>query len=299
MVTLSQAQQMPEFGPDGRQSLFGDGGLRNLFAHHRTGMGFPPKWVVLAVAVVAFLAWRRRLTAVPPVAWALIGGGLLVWAVARLTMFTLYLPQRHTWWALPVGLAMLMATAVPALAQAIGSRRLRAAMLMASVAIVTIYAWSAVHQLRIPRDHDLDAAYAYLRTLPPDTLVAAHPLDADDVPMRARRSVLVSRETSISFMLGYYNRAKERLAAALAATYATDWCAVDVLGSRWGVDVFLVSSLPWELESYDEPFAAEVTGMIERGRRDGFVLRDPPPERILFHSGDVYVIRVDECAPGS
>jgi hypothetical protein len=294
MVTKAQALAMPEFGPGGRQGLFGEG-LRALFAHHRTGLGFPPKWVLLSLGVAGFLAWRRSLGEVPGVAWALLGAALLVWVVSRLTLFLLYLPERHTVWALPVTLGMLAATSVPAVVQLVGHRIARSAMAVAGTLALAFHAWGMLDQWKTPRDADLEAAYEYLRTLPPDTLVAAHPVDADDVQMRARRSVLVSQETSISFMLGYYGRAKERLEASLRATYATDWCTVDALGSRWGVDVFLVTAYPWEYIGYDEPLNSLAQSLFEEGRSQGFVLRDPPPGRILFESGDVTVVRVEQC----
>jgi hypothetical protein len=40
-----------------------------------------------------------------------------------------------------------------------------------------------------------------------------------------------------------------------------------------------------------------VAELIQRGEAKGFVLRDPPHERILFQSGDVLIVRVDQCAP--
>ena len=297
MATLAEAMSMPEFGRGGRQPLFGEG-FRSVFAHHRTGLGFPLRWVAVTIAVLAFLAWRKHLARVPTIAWSLLGAALLVWLVARFAMFTLYLPQRHTVWALPVGLGILIAAAVPAVRDMTNTRLTRLAVVFAALAVVAIQGATALEQWRTPRDHDLDAAYEFLQTLPPETLVAAHPLDADDVPMRARRSVLVSRETSISFMLGYYSRAKERLAAALAATYATDWCTVDSLGARWGVDVFLVTPAPWQVQGYDEPFNTQVQKLMQQGESEGFVLRNPPRERLLFQSGDVSVVRVDECTPG-
>ena len=94
-------------------------------------------------------------------------------------------------------------------------------------------------------------------------------------------------------MLGYYRRASERIQAALAATYATNWSTIDFLGSRWGVDVFLVTDYPWTQSGYDEPFNSTVMVLIEEGQSTGFVLRNPPPDRILFQSGNVRIIRVE------
>jgi hypothetical protein len=87
------------------------------------------------------------------------------------------------------------------------------------------------------------ALYAFVETLPADTLVAAHPLDADAVPLRTRRSVLVSDVVALPFDHGYYGQVADRTAAALAACYASDWAGVDALGQRYGADVFLAPGI--------------------------------------------------------
>ena len=47
-----------------------------------------------------------------------------------------------------------------------------------------------------------------------------------------------------------------------------------------------------ELGSVYAPFDRLVAELRARGERDGFVLRQPDPRRVLFRSGEVYVVRV-------
>jgi len=138
------------------------------------------------------------------------------------------------------------------------------------------------------------AAMAFLRTLPKATLVAAHPRDADEVPLLAQRSVLASRETALPYWLGYYRRVSERIEASLDALLATRWEEVDALQTRFGVEVFLVnlerfSESGWH---YAEPFDSRMLERFQRGRQEGFVLFNPPEDRILFREGDWMVVRV-------
>jgi hypothetical protein len=48
----------------------------------------------------------------------------------------------------------------------------------------------------------------------------------------------------------------------------------------------------WTKETYYEPFRPLVAGLKARGAEQGFVLQHPPADRVLFRSGDVYVVRV-------
>src|SRR5690606_35063661 len=138
--------------------------------------------------------------------------------------------------------------------------------------------------------------YAFIASLPKDTLVAAHPTLADYVPLRTQRSVLTSTETSMPWLKNYYAIVKPRVEASLRAAYATDIDALDAELAPYGVDVFVTGPAVFEdarYLHYHEPYDSElVQGLVEAGRERGFALREPPTERVLFRSGDYYVLTV-------
>jgi hypothetical protein len=221
-------------------------------------------------------------------------------------MFGLYLPNRHSRWAIGVfGVVVLGAAAY--LAIEIAARWIegrwpsisrysmrRAAAFAAPVLIGAVLAPRALAQWTRPFDQDLEKTYEFIASLPKDTLVAAHPTLADFVPLRARRSVLTSTETSMPWMEGYYRIVKPRVEASLRAAYATDLSALDEQMAPYGVNVFLTGPSVWRETGYHEPYNTDlVQDLLERGRQQGFALRMPPADRVLFRSGEYYVVRVD------
>ncbi len=104
--------------------------------------------------------------------------------------------------------------------------------------------------------------------------------------------MLASTETSIAFMQGYYDRLKPRIEASLRATYATSWEDFDAQLQPFGVDVFLVTPADWDRTGYFAPWDELAERLLARGRKKGFVLAHPPAGRVLFRSGEVYVVRV-------
>jgi len=295
-----EALAMAEFGADGRLRLFGDSPSGTWFRNHLVGLGWAPiTLLVLAGAALAAYVPRTRVP-IPRVAWLLLGAGLATWLAARLVLFELYLPNRHARWAIAAfGVAACVAggtALLGALRQrlvSVTAGRVEAAAAVAVLAAVAMVAVpSALAVWRKPVDADLERAYAFLRTLPADTLVGAHPDVADFVPLRARRAVLASTETSLPFMQGYYRSLRPRLEASLQAAYATGWAEFDAVLDPWGVDVFVTSPRVWRQVGYYAPFDALVRAARERGLREGFVLAHPDASRVLFRSGDVYVVRV-------
>jgi hypothetical protein len=313
-VTWEQARQMPEFGPGGRQVLFGQGWQEYIFVHHRTGIGVSPKILLGAglAALAAVVLRRRRWIPLPAIVMA--GTGLALWGIARLTLFDLYLPNRHSRWTLAAAVLLVLAVGATAVFARIvqrlhssdGAVRAgenepstplpRSAVLSAAIVAPLLVAAAlypaAAKSWRTPVDADLERAYAFLATLPKDALVAAHPDLANYVPLRTRRAVLASTEASVAFVVGYYAKYVPRIEASLDAAYATDWNAFDARLAPYGVDVFLSNAATLERTDYHPPFAARVAKLTEAKAPDSFVLREPPPERVLFRSGDTVVVAV-------
>ena len=303
MVSYAQASQMAEFGPGGRQQLFGTGWTSYWFHHHRTGLGVGPK-VLLATALAGLLALAlrgRRAIPAPVLVMALTG--IALWFAARLVLFDLYLPNRHSRWTMAASIVVVLAVAAAAalvwLQTVVSERRAVPPWVMPAIAAIAAPLTvaialfpSAIQAWRTPVDRDLEQAYAFIAQLPKDTLVAAHPDLADFVPLRTRRSVLASTEVSIAFMLGYYQALEPRIEASLRAAYATDWNEFDALLAPFGVDVVITHPSVWAANGYPPPYDSLVTQLAQSGRESSFVLRHPPVDRILFQSGDTFVVRV-------
>jgi hypothetical protein len=310
MVTYTQAMGMPEFGPGGRQQLFGVTISGNWFHHHRTGLGWSPPAVLALAVALAVLAVRRHLRWVPPAAWLLAAIGIGLWFVARLVLFDLYLPNRHSRWSVSAFAIVAFSLAAYSVAAAfvastrnglsIGTTWPRALALLAPVVVAVSLAPAASARWSEPEDADLENAYRYLATLPRDTLVMAHPDLANFVPVRTRRSVVASTEAAIAFMQGYYGQYRPRLVDSLRVAYATSWPEVDEIADRYGADVVLTGPSVWASTRYDAGFEDLLGELQGAGNERSFVLRNPAADRILFRSGETYVVRVGSgTAPGT
>src|SRR5262249_14056978 len=131
-------------------------------------------------------------------------------------------------------------------------------------------------------------------TLPKATLVAAHPFDADAIPLRTRRSVLASDETALAELIGYYRQVAERLGAELAAAHAPHFDEVDALHTRFGSHAVLVNRQRYQpgAVTYYAPFDVALAPQVAAGRAHGFAVLDPPADRVLFRAGDYTIVRL-------
>jgi len=308
--SYTEAMQMPEFGPGGRLRMYEVGGwLANLMSGHRGGFGWTLKSLALIGAATAVAVLLGRARRIPLAAWAMGAAGVLLFVAMRLfpaqLMFALYLPNRHPKWALAVfAISALTAAGIALLARASsaadgtltdGQRRTVA--LAAPALVAALLLPTAVHAWQQPVNADLERVYAYLKQLPNDALVAAHPDLGDAIPVRTQHSVLTSTEISMAWMKNYYAVMKPRVEDSLRAAYATRVEDFDAAMARHGVDVFVTGPEPWATGDYVEPFRGLDRELKARGREQGFALREPPADRILFRSGPYYVLRTASCKP--
>jgi hypothetical protein len=306
-VTAAEARAMPEFRHYGRSNFFFDDPVEFYIHHNRSGLGIQPPQLVGEVAAVALAAVLFR-RAVPLEVWALAGSALGAFGMAHLTLFVLHYPNRYVRYAIPLFLMLWLAAIFPRAVAAVrcfhhgafildflGRPHILAPMAALVLAIFSVH---AVVRIRTELSRrplpGQEETYAFLETLPKKTLVSAHPFDADFIPLRARRSVLASVETSLPYYRGYYRAVAERIEAELAACYASDWADVDALYERYGAKVFMVNRNRYEgpERNYFAPFGDRNAERIQRRLREGFVLLHPPVERVLFESAGFAVVRL-------
>jgi hypothetical protein len=322
--TYAEARQMPEWRNGGRTAFFKSPSV--LYFHSSMGgIGLTKTELNLALAALALtlIAFRR---AIPLTAWVMLLTGATMWALAHATLFKLYLPSRYLSYVRPV-FAMMWAAGVTreiVLWQARGGLRWRprvsagaeaftsippsrsirwaigtlAAVVVVGYATLGVVRWRAAMTGRpwdVPAGYD--AALAELAKLPVDTVVAAHPDDANAIPLRARRSVLTNTEVSVAFNKVYYAEQKRRIEATFDMLYATDWATIDAVADRYGVSVFLLDIRRlWHARDpgfrYFQPFQAENEQRIATGLARDFAMLDPPYDRVLRWDGDTLLIRV-------
>ncbi|MDB5325456.1 MAG: hypothetical protein JWM57_1025 [Phycisphaerales bacterium] len=306
--TYAEAKKMPEWKPKGRTAFFRSWETL-YFSSPVSGIGLTPKQTLIAAAVLlAAVAWRPRV--IPMAGWGLLVGALATFVLAHLLLFKLYLPSRYTSYAFPVFAMVACAGYARELKMLLLAGRNRlGTLIQPAIGIAAVLFCGAVFFASVKNVSAALALPAYgtnitpaaepvlvfLRTLPVDALIAAHPDDANIIPLRTQHSVLTNTETSVAFNKAYYDRMRDRLNASFDLLYATDWATIDSIADKQGVSVFVVDQR--RLTNPDDrpywiPFRTTNLAKIDAGKAAGFAMLAPPADRILFRHGDWLVLRV-------
>ena len=244
LVTYAEARQMPEFGPKGRVPFFFPSWW-GYWVGGNAGVHVPPTrppwflaaflWPLLRIFPKQFPLLKVVPRGARPMS-QMVGAALLLFGVAHLLLFRLYLPNRYTQPPMRVLLTLAAGGVLLALVDAAlrwAERRPDARPLLSSVAAI---GFSAVLlglvlglPLLIPKfptagyvqgsDPDL---YRFLARQPLTVRIASLSDEANNLPTLCRRSITVGAECAVPFHPAYYLPLR-RLGLQLArAQYSAD-----------------------------------------------------------------------------
>jgi hypothetical protein len=316
-ISFARALAMPEFGPDGRSAFFVGNAFGYWVESYRSGLDLrvfdqvPPyvpilfKYTALAALLPVLLLLRRRLPTVrmldrrAVLLLQLLVASFALFFLAHLVLFRLYLPSRFVQWSLPLVLAVAAGLALGMLVDELARRSLpRAPHALAAALAILVAAGLALYPARynglfVADDHP--AVTQYLRAQPKDIMVAGVPTDADSVPAFAARRVLVAREYSLPYHVGYYDELSRRTSDLIEIYYSDSEGRVAEFASRYGVDFFLVNRYAFRKGRIGEvwvtpyePYTSAVAEKLDRAR--SFVLLELARRCAVVDDGDVAVV---------
>lgn len=259
VVTMAQAHTMPEFQPSGRHSFFREGPSRYwlvLFGGHGAILKrtiFTP--VTLAAALFLWPMQRvgpqlfPGLKTIRPTVHVFTKLTLvsLVWFVAAYAQaFKLHMPGRYTSHCIMLAIPILAAIAWTLILEMLCKRTGRA---MAAAAVVLVLVpllfYYPLLLKKFPKTLYMTGReapiYEYLQQQPQDSLVASLDYEADNIPVFAKRSTLITPEYATPFHLGYYQQIRQRGTDLLSTHYTSDRAALKAFVNRYGIDFWLVN----------------------------------------------------------
>jgi len=199
--------------------------------------------------------WRRRSTGIPGAPAAAVrvfadalAAATILYAVSSLVAFRLHVPNRYSTstFSLVVPIAVIVAAA-PALA-AITRRMLSRkgfpgpllSTLVFAVGIPLAVLGVALGSARGLVHGRATGLYHYLEATPKHARVASLHREADNIPIFARRSVVVARKYAIPYNRGYFLETKARLETVARAIHGLDAAAVRMLIDDYATDLVVV-----------------------------------------------------------
>ena len=174
-------------------------------------------------------------------------GASIIWAIiARCILLKLYIPGRYITYGIGTVSVFWIALVIGRIGKGKKNIKISTAWSNIIALIFCLIIWGLLGALNKPSrglwrngNRDIEI-YDFLKTLPPEILIAGHPIDCNDFPYWAGRGVLLNTETSFPARVKMWNRQKIIGFDLLMALYATDRKQVTSFINKYNVTHFVL-----------------------------------------------------------
>jgi len=258
VITLDQAQQLPEFYPAGRSAFFSDRPWHFWLVGKQSGF-FPFEWQYFLMCSFGLLLpvisrspklfpLTKKITTKSRIIWQIILISFIWYGLAHLMLFRLHLPSRYSQHTSRMAIALLsgitLAILLHKLIQQVAAHSPIRQGIITAIAIAALlyptYAVQAYPQRLGYVTAKNPELYQFLRQQPKDVIIATLSQLGDFIPSFAQRRVLTAREYSIPYHWDYYTQIRQRTQDLIQAQYSSNSADFKQLIQQYQVDLWLV-----------------------------------------------------------
>ncbi len=263
VIAAAEAKTWPEFLSEGKSKFFFENPWHFWITGQRSGI--LPRLGTLVPLVASLLLpplllypapfpLLRELSKNIAILGQIILASLAMFFISHALLFKLHLPSRYTEHSLRVVTALAAGIAITAIIDAVlswaESEQFKSnwRQLVALGATGLLLAALVLHPnftKRFPRTSyvvgEVPSLYQFFSQQPQDILVASLAIEANNLPVFSKRSILVGAEGyPVPYHKGYYAKIRDRAVDLIAAHYSPDVEEVRRFIEKYGVDFWLV-----------------------------------------------------------
>jgi hypothetical protein len=319
--TLEEAKREPAFTGRLRVLPFGDPGkefgtvVSEVYSHYREGDSIFPNFkshvddvehevgvAMLALfLILPLMGWSMGLDTVA----RFLAANLVLYALSRFFAFRLYSPERFYSVGMRSVALALAASSLGLVAPGLSTHARQIARNLTSAAALAFVWWGIGNGVRVPAmgatiDYRDEAPlWDFIKQLPPDTRVASHPLDGDEIPLFTARATNGTAETLQPWLTLSWRRQKARAEDTLRAMYATDPRAVIEFAHKYHVTHLLVNRSRYHEDFRQrsksfEPFTSFANRLLQPIELSNLVLASPPGDAVVFRYHQFQLVDVSK-----
>jgi hypothetical protein len=253
---------------------------------------------VATFMIVAFLLiflWKVGFS-FPQELFSLFLASIAMYRLSDWLLPRLYYPSRYLEYSLPLMTLILFAAAVGKGMERLRSLPIRKLLQIVTAGVLVFFNCDLGRATSVNMSSYADL-YSYLRTLPKNALIAAHPELAAGIPTFAMRKVFIHDEAADLLSHRYWKMFKKRTSDFFDAYYAEGPSSVYQFCKENQIDYLVVNEKHFEDDYlnrgqiYFEPFNTYVKKRV--GGRAGFALREVPDGSKLFSKNGLFVVHCE------
>jgi hypothetical protein len=310
--TIVNRQQMtgqPEFYSEGRSPILPTSPLfketfKQFHEGHLIPTYLPDIWILFTVLIFLAIERIRKKIYIPYELLSLFLSGLLLYEISDYFLMKLFLPKRYVEYSLPFITFILYVIAIHHALVKIKNLSIKKTVQIGLlfILLINLNLLKSFEVVDYSKNQKQIRLYNFLKSLPKDSMIAAHPSLARTFPMFSQRKVFVNYELSHPWMEPYWTTIKSRTFNFFNAHYSENLLEVYQFCLNNGIDYLVINKrhfsrkrLEGKRPMYFEPFNSFIATLVKN--RKSFALENIPDEDKVFQHGKFFVINRDVLDP--
>jgi colanic acid/amylovoran biosynthesis glycosyltransferase len=261
------------------------------------------KYFLMSVLFLMFiLVMRKRFSPVTDVLIRSFLISIILYWIASIFMLRMDNPDRYLEYSIPLAALFIFTLPLSYLLQDRSSQHFRKFLFLLIFSLILL-------NINLSKDLALISAekekklFQFLQMLPVDSLIAAPPEIADNIPVFAKRRVFINSELSLPLYDKYWYSVKTRTYDFFKAYYADNFKTVSDFSLKYRIDYLIFRKSDFKepaLRSNDfyfEPFNTYIKRLIEKKKGlNGFILPDIPVRYKIFEDENFVILNARRMA---
>ncbi|MFH1038486.1 MAG: hypothetical protein V1789_07465 [PVC group bacterium] len=252
--------------------------------------------IALVIFIFLLAAGIGKKIRFPPEIYYLLFSGIVLYWLSSLVLFKLYRPERYVEYSFRIAGLIFFSVISGRLIEGIRQPKVKTFFRAVPIVLACLF-FRANRGLALTDLSSNRELYEYLRGLPEEAMIAAHPCLADGVPLFSRKKVFINFELSNPWYGGYWETIRKRTLAFFDAYYSENPAAVYQFCRQNEIDYVMVDEKHFQKDYLDdgkvyfEPFQGYISRLVKE--RKNFILPRMEEKDLLFHKNGITVIHRD------
>ena len=256
--------------------------------------------VIFGASILFFKKFKMKTFLMKKEIWHLFFSGLILYFVAKMLLFYMYVPKRYIGYTLPLFLIIFVATKFDEFLDTLKEKaKIRRYIILFILFFLIFNFPPMVHSLSSSLNstdcEKKTQLFDSLSTLPKDTMIAGHPYDMDFIPIFTKRKVYLNFELSAPFYSKYYDLIKDRTYKLFYVYYTSEEKIFNNFCKLEKVDYFVFNKEKFSneylsnKEFYIKPFNNFIIKLLEKEK--DFYFKKIPKKRVFFENNQFLVVK--------
>jgi hypothetical protein len=256
--------------------------------------------VIFGASILFFKKFKMKTFLMKKEIWHLFFSGLILYFVAKMLLFYMYVPKRYIGYTLPLFLIIFVATKFDEFLDTLKEKaKIRRYIILFILFFLIFNFPPMVHSLSSSLNstdcEKKTQLFDSLSTLPKDTMIAGHPYDMDCIPIFTKRKVYLNFELSAPFYSKYYDLIKDRTYKLFYVYYTSEEKIFNNFCKLEKVDYFVFNKEKFSneylsnKEFYIKPFNNFIIKLLEKEK--DFYFKKIPKKRVFFENNQFLVVK--------